>query len=56
MDFRAEWYTKGTISDGIGIQKDGFGTAVVYKRRDFRQEWHTKELIFNRNGIQKDRF
>ena len=56
MDFRREWYTKGLILDGSGIQKDGFLTGLVYKRIDFRREWYTTGLILNGNGIQRDKF
>ena len=38
IDFRREWYTKGWILDGSGIQKDRFETGVVYKRTDFRRD------------------
>ena len=63
IDFRREWYTKGWILDGSGIQKDRFFAGLVYKRTDLRREWYTrtgftrgwyaKGLIFDRNNIYK---
>ena len=43
---RQEWYTKGWISDGSGIQKDRFQTGVVYKRMDFKQDHILYYIIY----------
>ena len=43
IEFRQEWYTKGKNFDGGGIQKDGFGTGMAYKRKDFGREWYGKD-------------
>ena len=56
IDVRREWYTKGLVLDGRGIQKDRFWTGAVYKRMDFRPEWYTKGWILDGTGIQNHIF
>ena len=45
IDFRREWYTRGWILDGRGIQKDDFYTRVAFERIDFTREEYGKENI-----------
>ena len=45
MDFRREGPRKGQFLDGVGIQKDGFETGLVYKTIDV-----------DGSGLQKDGF